>query len=94
MDGLLYGRGAADTKGPLVASVYGAYIAKQVGLADDTSIYISTSTMEEDYDGEAVRQILDETDMRPDGVVICEPTSLRIATWTGKKFAFHNFLPL
>ena len=80
VDGRLYGRGAADTKGPLVASVYGAYIAKKLGLAEDTAIYISTSTMEEDYDGEAVRQILDETGMRPDGVVICEPTSLRIAT--------------
>lgn len=80
VDGLLYGRGSAATKGPLVASVYGAYIAKRVGLAEDASIYVSTSTMEEDYDGEAVRQILEETGMRPSGVVICEPTSLRIAT--------------
>lgn len=79
-DGKLYGRGAVDMKCPLVASIYGAYMAKELGLADDVTIYVSASTMEEDFDGEAVKQLLETTGLRPDGVVICEPTSLKIAT--------------
>lgn len=78
-DGNIYGRGSVDMKCPLVASIYGAYIAKQIGLAEDTTIYVSCSTMEEDYDGEAVRQLLAKSGLRPDGVVICEPTNLRVA---------------
>lgn len=79
-DGKLYGRGAVDMKCPLVASVYGAYIAKRIGIADDTAIYVSASVMEEDFDGEAVKQMLLSTGLKPDGVIICEPTSLKIAT--------------
>ena len=56
-DGKLYGRGAVDMKCPLVASVYGAYMAKELGLADDVTIYVSASTMEEDFDGEAVKYV-------------------------------------
>lgn len=79
-DGKLYGRGAVDMKCPLAASVYGAYMAKRIGLAEDVTIYVSASTMEEDFDGEAVRQLLTATGLRPDGVIICEPTDLKIAT--------------
>lgn len=79
-DGKLYGRGAVDMKCPLAASVYGAYVAKESGLLGDVTIYVSASTMEEDFDGEAVRQLLQNTGLRPDGVVICEPTDLKIAT--------------
>lgn len=79
-DGKLYGRGAVDMKCPLVASVYGAYIAKCAGLSNDSTIYVSASTMEEDYDGEALRYLLETSGIHPDGVVICEPTNLRIAT--------------
>ncbi|MCD7908750.1 MAG: YgeY family selenium metabolism-linked hydrolase [Clostridium sp.] len=79
-DGKLYGRGAVDMKCPLAASVYGACIAKRVGLSKDVTIYVTASAMEEDFDGEAVRQFLTATGIRPDGVVICEPTDLKIAT--------------
>ncbi len=79
-DGRLYGRGSVDMKCPLVASIYGAYFAKMAGLPDDVTIYVSASTMEEDYDGEAVRQLLVSTGLRPDAVIICEPTNLKIAT--------------
>ena len=79
-DGRIYGRGAVDMKCPLTASLYGAYIAKRIGLPDDISVYVSASVMEEDFDGEAVRQLLLSTGLKPDSVVICEPTSLKIAT--------------
>lgn len=79
-DGKLYGRGAVDMKCPLAASLYGACIAKRAGLPEDVTIYVSASAMEEDFDGEAVRQFLTATGLRPHGVVICEPTDLKIAT--------------
>lgn len=79
-DGYLYGRGSVDMKCPLVASIYGAFLAKQAGVCKDLTIYVSASCMEEDYDGEAVRQMLVNTGMKPDGVIICEPTDLKIAT--------------
>lgn len=79
-EGKLFGRGAADTKGPLISAVYGAAFAKKLGLAAGKSIYVSASVMEEDYDGEAVRFMLEKTGLRPRGVVICEPTGLKIAT--------------
>ena len=80
VDGKLYGRGSVDMKCPLVASIYGAYIAKQLGLTEGHRILVSASTMEEDYDGEAVRLLLEERKLCPDAVVICEPTDLKIAT--------------
>lgn len=53
---------------------------KRAGLSENTTIYVSASAMEEDFDGEAVRQFLTASGLRPDGVVICEPTGLKIAT--------------
>ncbi|MBQ0059097.1 MAG: YgeY family selenium metabolism-linked hydrolase [Lachnospiraceae bacterium] len=78
--GYLFGRGAADMKCGLAASVYAGYVASRVGLPEDISIYVSCSTMEEDYDGEAVRQMLADGYVKPDSVVICEPTELKIAS--------------
>ncbi len=79
-DGNICGRGAADMKCGLAASVYGAVAAKRAGLiAPGTAVYVSASSMEEDYDGDALKYLLQQTGLRPKGVVLCEPTSLRIA---------------
>lgn len=79
-DGAICGRGAADMKCGLAASVYGAVAAKRAGLiAPGTAVYVCASSMEEDYDGDALKYLLHQTGLRPKGVVLCEPTSLRIA---------------
>lgn len=79
-NGDLYGRGAADMKCSLVSSLYGAAAAKKLGLIEGEAVYVSASSMEEDYDGEAVRYLLTKTGLRPRGVVICEPTVMKVAT--------------
>ncbi len=76
--GFIYGRGAVDMKGALAASVYAGAIAKELGLLEGRTVYVSASIMEEDYDGQAVNYILEKDEIHPDLVVICEPTDLCI----------------
>ena len=78
IEGRLYGRGSVDMKGPLAASVYAGVIAKQLGLLEGKTLYVSASVMEEDYDGQAVHCLLEEHHIFPDAVVICEATELQI----------------
>ena len=51
-NGILHGRGSVDTKGSVISMVYAGYLMKKLNLCPDKTIYISTSTMEEDFDGE------------------------------------------
>jgi putative selenium metabolism hydrolase len=75
---LLYGRGSSDEKAAMSSMVYGAAIAKQLGLLDGFSLYISGTVLEETCDGLAVIHMIEKEGFRPDFVVICEPTSLDV----------------
>ena len=77
-EGRLYGRGAVDMKGSLAVTVYVGAVAKRLGLLDGKTLYISASTLEEDYDGEMVARVLREWEIRPDHVIIGEATDLNI----------------
>lgn len=75
-DGKIIGRGSSDMKAGLAASIYGAFIAKKAGiLPRGKAVYVSASSMEEDYDGEALKYLLQDTGLRPDQVIVCEPTN-------------------
>ncbi|WP_407314140.1 YgeY family selenium metabolism-linked hydrolase [Desulfosporosinus sp. SB140] len=78
-DGKLYGRGASDMKASAAASIYAGAVMKKLGLAEGKTIYICCSVMEEDYDGEGLYHAIVDNDLRPDYVVICEPTHLQIS---------------
>ncbi len=78
-DGMLYGRGSADMKSAAAASVYAAALAKRVGALEGLTVYVSCSVMEEDCDGENLKYVFEQSGVRPEGVVICEPSSNRIA---------------
>jgi len=78
-DGRLYGRGAVDMKSSAAAAIYAGATAKKLGIARDKTIYVSGTVMEEDCDGENLNYLFEALDMRPDYVVICEPSSNRIA---------------
>jgi len=77
-DGILYGRGASDMKGGVASSVYAGAILKKRGIPDNVSFYATATIQEEDCDGLCWQYIVNEDGLRPDLVVITEPTSMRI----------------
>ena len=77
-DGIIYGRGACDMKGPLASIVYGGKIIKDLKLEGDYTLYVVGSVQEEDCDGLCWQYIINEDKLRPEVVVITEATDLAI----------------
>jgi putative selenium metabolism hydrolase len=77
-DGILYGRGASDQKGGVASAIHSAALLKQVGIPENVTLYVVASVQEEDCDGLCWQYIVKEDKIRPDVVVLTEPTSLRI----------------
>ncbi len=77
-DGIIYGRGACDMKGALAAIVHGGKLVKRLGLGGDCTLYVVGSVQEEDCDGLCWQYIIKEDKLRPEVVVITEPTNLGI----------------
>jgi len=75
MNGRLHGRGSVDMKSSVAASVYAAALAKQQGFTQDKTIYVSATVFEEDCDGENLKHLFKEQSLRPNAVVICEPSN-------------------
>jgi putative selenium metabolism hydrolase len=75
VDGRLHGRGSVDMKSSVAASVYAGAIAKQKGFTKDKTVYVSATVFEEDCDGENLKHLFKEFSLRPDFVVICEPSN-------------------
>ncbi len=69
------GRGTSDQLGGIVSSVYGAKIMKDLDLLSDKYTVLVTGTVqEEDCDGLCWQYIINEDGIRPEFVVITEPT--------------------
>lgn len=78
-NGILHGRGSVDTKGSVISMIYAGYLIKKLNLCPDKTIYISTSTMEEDFDGELLYRTMKENDLfNVNYVIIGEPSNLQI----------------
>ena len=77
-DGILYGRGTSDMKGGVASSVYAGGLIKKRGVPDDVTLYVTATVQEEDCDGLCWQYIANEDGIRPELVVITEPTSLRV----------------
>ena len=77
-DGKIWGRGTVDQKGGMAAMVYAAKIIKELGLNDQFTIYFTGTVMEEDCDGLCWQYLLKEDKLKPELVVITEPTNLNI----------------
>lgn len=70
------GRGTSDQLGGIVSGVYGAKIMKDLNLLSDKYTVLVTGTIqEEDCDGLCWQYIINEDKIRPEFVVITEPTN-------------------
>jgi putative selenium metabolism hydrolase len=79
IDGKIYGRGSVDMKGAIAATIYAGYAIKELSLYKGKTIYVSCSILEEDIEGEALLHLCEKNNILPDFVVICEPSSLKLA---------------
>ena len=77
-NGFVLGRGTADQTGGPVAAVTAGKILKEIGLPDDVTIYVTGTVMEEDCDGLCWNYIIEEDKIKPDCVIVTEPTNLTI----------------
>lgn len=69
------GRGTSDQLGGIVSAVYGAKIMKDLGLlTDEYTVLVTGTVQEEDCDGLCWQYIIEEDKIRPEFVVITEPT--------------------
>ena len=77
-DGKIWGRGTVDQKSGMASMLTAARIIKDLNLSRDLSIYFTGTVMEEDCDGLCWQYILNEEEIKPELVVITEPTNLNI----------------
>jgi len=77
-DGKVWGRGTVDQKGGLAAMLSAARLIKELNLNNNLTIYFTGTVMEEDCDGLCWQYLIDKEKLRPDLVVITEPTNMHI----------------
>ncbi len=77
-DGKVWGRGAVDELPAIACMAYGLSMARERGLPPDVTVYLTASVMEEDCDGYCLRHLIEQEGIRPDAVVIGEPTDLGV----------------
>lgn len=75
-DGHVLGLGAVDQKGGAAAMVTAGRILKETGFDRDVSVYFTCTVMEEDCDGLCWKYIIEQDKLKPDLVIITEPTNL------------------
>jgi putative selenium metabolism hydrolase len=76
-NGIIYGRGACDEKGSTPPMIYALAALKDLDLLDDWTLYYF-GNMEEWCDGIAPHALVEHEGVRPDFVVIGEPTRMNI----------------
>lgn len=72
------GRGASDQEGGMASMVYAGKIIKELGLDKDYTLLITGTVQEEDCDGLCWQYLIEKENIKPEFVVITEPTSLNI----------------
>jgi len=76
--GRIFGRGAADQKGGMASMVCAARIIEELGLNEEWTLLFTGTVMEEDCDGLCWQYLIHEEKVRPELVVITEPTNLNL----------------
>jgi putative selenium metabolism hydrolase len=76
-NGVFYARGACDEKNSTPGMIYGLALARNLGLLDGFTAYYF-GNMEEWCDGIAPHALVEAEGLRPDYVVIGEPTKMQV----------------
>lgn len=74
----VYGRGASDQKAGMAAIVYAAKVLRDLGMELPFRFMAVGSVQEEDCDGLCWQYIISKEGLRPDCVVITEPTRCQV----------------
>ena len=77
-DGEIWGRGAVDQLPGIACAAYGTKLLMDRGFPEELTIYLSASVMEEDCDGYCMLHLIEKEGIRPDLVVLTEPTNLAV----------------
>lgn len=75
--GILYARGAGDEKQSTPGMIYGMALARDLKLLEGLTLYYF-GNMEEDCDGLACQVLVEVEKIRPDYVVVGEPTEMNV----------------
>jgi putative selenium metabolism hydrolase len=76
-NGILYARGAGDEKQSTPGMLYGIALARDLGLLDGYTLYYF-GNMEEDCDGQCCQVLVEVEKIKPDLVVVGEPTEMNV----------------
>ena len=76
--GKVWGRGTVDQKGGMASMVYAGKMIKELGLNDQFTVLFTGTVMEEDCDGLCWQYLIREEKIKPELVVITEPTNMNI----------------
>lgn len=77
-DGKVFGRGAVDELPAIACMAHGARIAAERGWLDGVTLILVASVLEEACDGLPLMHLIEEEGVRPDVVVLGEPTDLAV----------------
>lgn len=74
----VYGRGTVDQKGGVAAMTTSIRMLKELGIPPNLTVYFVGSVIEEDCDGLCWKYIIEEDKIKPETVILTEPTNLNI----------------
>ena len=74
----IIGRGTTDMKGAIASIVYAAKIITDLDIKDDFTLLVSASVAEEDCDGLSWKYMIEEQNIRPEFVLLAEPSDGKI----------------
>lgn len=74
----VYGRGASDQLGGIVSAVYAGKLMKEFDMLDGVTLLVTGTVQEEDCDGGCWQYMIRERGIRPEFVLLTEPTDGRV----------------
>jgi putative selenium metabolism hydrolase len=77
-NGVLHGRGSVDMKGPLAAMAYAAALVQTQAERLNGGLTLAFVVQEEPCEGLAMRVLVEEEGLRPDWVILGEPSDLQL----------------